>query len=256
MRPGVLHEFLRKDERNQPESGASKAVRVAASAGVGGLAGRLMAYNPVHGGPMNRATKIGAAVGAGVQIASNIAGNRVKESKEKGVTKEEYASMVRNTGHGVTGLALVGGAIGADIRNGARSAQYKAEEMGVRMGGEFSTEEAFRQQTTHNRIMRSNTFIPKIGKRAETSDGRSGMRVTVDETGGSKEDKLARLAKRAAGTPEGAAAQRALNKARDASGKTIKGKVMKAGRMVAGAVAGMIKKKVPNSPVRSGLLLR
>lgn len=231
----------------EEDTAIDKAGRIAKSAAVGGVAGRLLAWHPSVNTKLNRATAIGATLGAiGQAGAEHIAAAKVGIRGNPIDVKDESRKSMRELGGAIPGLAAAGGAFRAMGR--IKEEEMKDMMQGLRMKyrGTVSEEDAIRQNVKHRRAMgmEGETFIPKMpkfGKRAAAAMG--GRPVNIDESGGSVEDKLRRLADRAKGTPEGEAARRKLESLRARSGKTFSGRAKKAVYSALGKLGALFRSK-------------
>lgn len=234
----------------------AKTGRVAAATGIGGLAGRIAAWHPVHGGKMNRGTLIGASLGAAAQIGSEVlAEKRDPDTGEKlsGQTKD----AVRAAG---TGAAAAGLAISARlaVRRGVDDAHREAAtEWKTRATGRMSEEDAIRRNIKTRRAMgmEGETFIPKMPGFTKAVRGASGLPSTINEAGGTVEDKLSRLAERAKGTPEGDAAARKLKALRSRSRPSMMSRAASLAGKAKAKLSGMFR-RTPAARNVAGLLMK
>ena len=235
----TLKAYFRKKEMSakffgkmeDEDTALKKAGRVAGTAAIGGLAGRMAAWNPVHGGKMNRATMIGAGLGALSQGAfEHIASAKTGlHGKPVNVTDESRKST-RDIGGVLPSLGLVGAGVAAHLRGSKDNMDDTINEVRIRMTGKASDQYAAKKHAQARRAMglEGETFIPKMPNFSLPFGPKSANPRSVDEIGGGLEQKLERLAKSAKGTPEGEAAARKLNALRSKEGKTFMGKVKKA----------------------------
>jgi len=252
-----------------------KGGRVAVTAGIGGLAGRTLAWRPVTGGKMNRATAIGAGLGAVSQgIAEHIAGAKKGIHGNPVRVKDEARKDMREMGKAFPLLGLGAGAIAASVRSrkdtfdsvfeglkfqDARQAAASTDPIkkawGEREMGEIGSKIHARQMRAAG-LDSGERFIPKMpqfARKAASSMG-VGLPATVDETGGGLEEKLERLARREKGTPEGAAAARKLHELRDRQGKTVAGRVKNFIKSIPAKMGSFRRGKSPVGKV-SGMLM-
>ncbi len=235
----TLKAYFRKKEMSakffgrmeDEDTALRKAGRVAGTAAIGGLAGRMAAWHPVHGGKMNRATMIGAGLGALSQgVAEHIASAKTGIYGEPVKVTDESRKSTRDIGRTLPSLGLMGAGLAASFRAREDGMDDTINEVRIRMGRNASDEYAAKQQAKARRAMGmgGETFIPKMPNFSLPFGPKSATPRSVDETGGGLEQKLERLAKSAKGTPEGEAAARKLNALRSREGKTFMGKVKKA----------------------------
>jgi hypothetical protein len=222
-----------------------KAGRMARTTAIGGLAGRVAAWHPVHGGRMNRGTLIGAGLGALAQGASEhiasaktgIRGNRMK------VTDESRRS-VREIGKDAAFAGLAAAGISQRIKAQKDRTDDMVNQIKISMTGKADPQYAAKVQAKSRRAqgLEGETFIPRMPKFASIASKKSG-----DEIGGDLETKLARLARAAKGTPEGDVALRKLNVLRSKKGNTIFGKLGATMKGVPSFVRGFAKSKAPKT---------
>ena len=235
----TLKAYFRKKEMSakffgkmeDEDTALRKAGRVAGTAAIGGLAGRMAAWNPVHGGKMNRATMIGAGLGALSQGAfEHIASAKTgMHGKPINVTDESRKST-RDIGGVLPSLGLAAAGTVAYIAAKKDESDDFVNDFRIRVTGKASDQYAAKKHAQARRAMglEGETFIPKMPNFSLPFGPKSANPRSVDEIGGGLEQKLERLAKSAKGTPEGEAAARKLNALRSREGKTFMGKVKKA----------------------------
>jgi hypothetical protein len=235
----TLKAYFRKKEMSakffgrmeDEDTALKKAGRVAGTAAIGGLAGRMAVWNPVHGGKMNRATMIGAGLGALSQGAfEHIASAKTGlHGKPVNVTDESRKST-RDIGRALPSLGLAAAGTAAYIAAKKDESDDFVNDFRIRVTGKASDQYAAKKHAQARRAMglEGETFIPQMPNFSLPFGPKSANPRSVDEIGGGLEQKLERLAKSAKGTPEGEAAARKLNALRSKEGKTFMGKVKKA----------------------------
>lgn len=247
-----------------------KAGRIAATAAVGGLAGRLAAWKPLTGGKMNRATLIGAGIGAASQGAfEHIAASKKGIYGSKITSTDESRKSTRSLGGVIPNVGLAGGLGVAYFRAAKEASEANSDNLRAglasSLGGKIDEDVAARIQKRAFRASgfdRGETFIPKLPKFARGKEkvaGQAGYRG-VDHTGGDIEDKLRRLAEDQKGTPEGDVAARKLHEIRSKAGKTFGGKVRRVFRKARGGVGSAFEKvaskfRSPQARKAIGMLL-